>query len=55
VTILDTLADEALFAGSFPVSTWSAWFAFLSALYGLPLDGRRSRDVSPPHGALSGS
>jgi hypothetical protein len=39
VTILDTLADEALFAGSFPVSTWSAWFAFLSALYGLPLDG----------------
>ena len=39
MTILDALADEALFARSFPAATWSAWFAFLGALYGLPLDG----------------
>jgi hypothetical protein len=48
MTILEALGDEALFARSFPASTWSAWFAFLGALYGLPLDGEgleRSADT----------
>jgi hypothetical protein len=39
VTILEALADEALFAHSFPASTWRAWFAFLAALFGLELEG----------------
>jgi hypothetical protein len=55
MTILEALADEALFACSFPVSTWSAWLAFLGALYGLPRDGevRRhtGRSVAPSDAA----
>jgi hypothetical protein len=39
MAVIEALADQALFARSFPAATWSAWFAFLGALYGLPLDG----------------
>jgi hypothetical protein len=38
MTILDTLTDRKLFASLFPdPETWSAWLAFLAAVFGLPM------------------
>lgn len=38
LTILDTTTDEHLFAGWFRDRvTWSTWFVFLAALFGLPM------------------
>ena len=38
-TILEALADEALFAPHFqPAESWAAWRAFLAALFALPMD-----------------
>ena len=34
-TILDALADPAIFGALFPVATWAAWRAFLVAVFGL--------------------
>ena len=39
LTILDTIRDPALVAPWFrDPSTWRAWFAFLAALFALPMD-----------------
>src|SRR5512136_2252928 len=37
-TILEALADPALFGPLFPGTSWGAWRAFLSALFALPMD-----------------
>jgi hypothetical protein len=37
VTILDATADDRLFGRWFRNPTWSAWFAFLAAAFGLPM------------------
>jgi len=38
VTILDAMADAALFASAFPpTESWAAWRAFLGACFGLPM------------------
>lgn len=37
VTILQAVADKHLFAPWFKRGTWSAWHAFLAALFGLPM------------------
>src|ERR1043166_3539188 len=37
-TILEVMADSALFAPWFKGRSWDAWRAFLRALFGLPLD-----------------
>jgi hypothetical protein len=37
VTILDAIADDRLFGRWFRNPTWSAWFAFLAAAFGLPM------------------
>jgi hypothetical protein len=39
-TIVDAIRDERLFGGAFKsgLGTWSAWLAFLAALFGLKLD-----------------
>lgn len=38
ITILDAIADAKLFAPWFrDQTTWAAWFAFLAAMFGLPL------------------
>jgi hypothetical protein len=38
MSLIDTCADKNLFAGWFrDPSTWSSWFVFLRALFGLPL------------------
>ena len=50
LTILDAIRDKALFAPWFrDPSTWRAWFAFLSALFALPMDTEGRGPVSPPH------
>jgi hypothetical protein len=36
-TILEVLDDPAKFARFFPGDTWTAWKAFLAALFGLPM------------------
>ncbi|WP_208430513.1 hypothetical protein [Methyloceanibacter sp. wino2] len=39
MNILDAVADRKVFASLFrDKSTWTAWFAFLAALFGLPMD-----------------
>lgn len=38
MTPLDALRDPKLFGGYFPPTSWSAWFAFIAAVFGLPLD-----------------
>lgn len=38
LTILDACRDPALFAPWFERGDWSAWFTFLAALFGLPMD-----------------
>jgi hypothetical protein len=59
-TIIDACLDEALFAGWFrDPRTWSAWFTFLRAIFGLAMsDADRmvfnqctSRDEPPAGGA----
>jgi len=46
ITVLDACADGALFGRWFRVpETWSAWFAFLKTLFGLPI-GEADRAVS---------
>jgi terminase large subunit-like protein len=58
VTILDALRDQKLFAPFFNADDWRAWFAFLAALFELPMDaaaldlyrrctGRRAPPVAP--------
>jgi hypothetical protein len=61
LTILDAIRDPALFAPWFrDPSTWLAWFAFLAALFALPMDAealalyqhhtqRREPPKEPPH------
>ncbi len=40
VTILDALADQAIFGSSVGrLESWSAWLAFLKSVFALPLDG----------------
>ncbi|MBI4540568.1 MAG: hypothetical protein HY704_13790, partial [Gemmatimonadetes bacterium] len=39
VTILDALSDPNLFARQFAGESWTAWRAFLAALFGLASDG----------------
>ena len=43
-TILDACRDDAVFGPAFrDKDTWQAWFAFLSALFGLPMDEEQHR------------
>ena len=37
-SILSAMGDEALFAPLFKGTSWSAWRAFLAAMFGLPMD-----------------
>lgn len=37
LTILDAIADDKLFAPWFTRGSWQAWFAFIAALFALPL------------------
>src|SRR5262249_10752365 len=37
MTLLDALADPSLFGAHFPGDSWSAWTAFVAALFGLPM------------------
>jgi hypothetical protein len=39
VTILDAMRDRALFGSWFSAASWRAWFVFLAALFGLPIEG----------------
>jgi len=40
VTILDALADPALFGPNFPeAETWTAWRVFLATVFGIPMSG----------------
>ena len=56
VTILDAIVDQKLFAGWFKDRvTWHAWFAFLAALFALPMTsdqlevyGRCTGHTAPP-------
>jgi len=41
VTILDACADPNLFAQWFKRGDWTAWFAFLAALFGLPMSAEQ--------------
>ena len=59
MTILDAVADPALFASAFPhTESWDAWRTFLAACFGLPMakeqlglyrqhTGRQSVPTSP--------
>jgi hypothetical protein len=39
ISIIDAVTDESVFGGWFrDVKSWSAWFAFLKVMFGLPLD-----------------
>ncbi len=38
LTLLDAMGDPALFGPYFRDESWQAWRAFLSALFGLPMD-----------------
>ena len=38
-TILDAMADPALFGRQFEGESWDAWRAYLATLFGLPLEG----------------
>jgi hypothetical protein len=43
ITILDAVADRHLFASWFKDrATWSAWFAFIAALFGLPMTAEQT-------------
>ena len=53
VSILDARGDPNLFAPWFrDAETWSAWRAFLAALFALPMDAGHGRDLSPLHRPL---
>lgn len=43
MNILDACKDRALFAPWFDKGDWSAWFAFLAAVFGLPMDSDQRR------------
>jgi hypothetical protein len=43
ITILDATRDSQLFDRWFTRGDWSAWFAFLSVLFGLPLNRKERR------------
>ena len=43
MNILDACKDRALFAPWFDKGDWSAWFAFLTAVFGLPMDSDQRR------------
>ena len=50
--LLDATADPNLFAPWFRKrETWSAWFAFLAALFGEPMTDGAARDLPAVHWA----
>ena len=42
MTILEAMHDPNLFGGWFSGRTWTAWFAFLAALFGLPMTKKQA-------------
>jgi hypothetical protein len=58
MTILDAMRDRALFGPWFDAASWTAWLAFLAALFALPLDSealdtyrRHTGRTTPPDAA----
>ena len=53
MNILDAIADPKVFGAAFrDKATWSAWFAFLAALFALPMsDEQASRSTASARGA----
>jgi hypothetical protein len=48
LTILDAMADAAIFGPWFDGKSWIAWKAFLRALFGLPM-GKTTRSLYQKH------
>ena len=42
MTLLEAMHDPNLFGGWFSGRTWTAWFAFLAALFGLPMTKKQA-------------